>query len=318
MPFDGSGNYSPPGAPTFPAVTGTTITAAYYNSVINDITTALSNCITRDGQGKPSANINWNSKNLTGIAQLTSTTLTTSGVCNFGGDCNVTGNVNVSGALNVTAGATVLHSLALGSALGTSYGGTGTDASAAANGALLIGNGAGFSLATLGAGAGISITNSVGGITIAATGAGGTVTTSFPVTFNNGGAGAASGTTFDGSAAKTISWNSIGARPYNPQLQSVGTSATVTPTFSNDLVRCVGQDRNVTFANPTGTAIEGFGIVIRIKDNGTARTISWGTQYRGIGVTLPTTTVVSKMLYIGMIYNSTDTKWDVISTAQEA
>ena len=33
------------------------------------------------------------------------------------------------------------------------------------------------------------------------------------VTFNNGGSGAASGTTFDGSAAKTISYNTIGAAP---------------------------------------------------------------------------------------------------------
>jgi hypothetical protein len=35
-------------------------------------------------------------------------------------------------------------------------------------------------------------------------------------------------------------------------------------------------------------------------------------------VTLPTTTVISKTLYLGMIYNSTDTKWDVVAVAQEA
>ena len=32
-----------------------------------------------------------------------------------------------------------------------------------------------------------------------------------PITFNNGGSGAASGTTFDGSTARTISYNTIGA-----------------------------------------------------------------------------------------------------------
>lgn len=42
---------------------------------------------------------------------------------------------------------------------------------------------------------------------------GGGGTTTNPVTFNNGGAGAASGTTFDGSAARTISTNTIGAYP---------------------------------------------------------------------------------------------------------
>lgn len=46
-----------------------------------------------------------------------------------------------------------------------------------------------------------------------ALGAGGGGTTTNPVTFNNGGAGAASGTTFDGSVARTISYNTIGAQP---------------------------------------------------------------------------------------------------------
>ena len=52
--------------------------------------------------------------------------------------------------------------------------------------------------------------------------------------------------------------------------------------------------------------------MIRIKDNATAQTIAFGTNYRAIGVTLPTTTVISKTLYLGVIYNSTDAKWDII------
>jgi hypothetical protein len=35
-------------------------------------------------------------------------------------------------------------------------------------------------------------------------------------------------------------------------------------------------------------------------------------------VTLPTTTVISKTLYLGMIFNNADTKWDVVAVAQEA
>lgn len=60
--------------------------------------------------------------------------------------------------------------------LATARGGTGVDASAAVNGALLIGNNTGFSLGTLTPGAGITITNSAGGITISATGGGGSGT----------------------------------------------------------------------------------------------------------------------------------------------
>lgn len=110
----------------------------------------------------------------------------------------------------------------------------------------------------------------------------------------------------------------IGAQARSPAIQSVASAATVTPTFSDDEVIVTAQAVALALANPTGTAIDGLGIVIRIKDNGTARAISYGTEYRAIGVTLPTTTVISKTLYLGMIFNSTDTKWDVVSVAQQA
>jgi hypothetical protein len=118
----------------------------------------------------------------------------------------------------------------------------------------------------------------------------------------------------DGSTA----WTSLAYFVIFPSIQAVTSSATVTPTFANDQVNITAQAAGLTLANPTGTAVPAWGIVIRIKDNGTARSIAYGTQYRAIGVTLPTTTVISKTLYIGMIYNSTDTKWDVIAVAQEA
>lgn len=103
-----------------------------------------------------------------------------------------------------------------------------------------------------------------------------------------------------------------------PAIQSVTSAATVTPTFADDLVRITAQAAALTLANPTGTAIPGLGMVIRIKDNGTAQAISYGTQYRAIGITLPTTTVVGKTTYLAMIFNDTDTKWDVVATGTEA
>lgn len=101
-------------------------------------------------------------------------------------------------------------------------------------------------------------------------------------------------------------------------VQSVTSASTVTPTFANDGVIITAQAAALALANPTGTAQDMWGIVIRIKDNGTARAITYGTQYRAIGVTLPTTTTVSKTTYLGMVYNSADTKWDVVSVGTEA
>ena len=70
---------------------------------------------------------------------------------------------------------------------------------------------------------------------------------------------------------------------------------------------------DATFAVPSGTPINGNKLSIRIKDNGTARALAWNAIYRGIGLTLPTTTVISKTIYLSAIYNSADAKWDVVS-----
>lgn len=72
------------------------------------------------------------------------------------------------------------------------------------------------------------------------------------------------------------------------------------------------------FAAPSGTPVNGNTLLIRIKDNGTARTLAWNSIYRAVGVTLPTTTTASRMLYIGCIYNGTDSKWDVVSVVEQA
>lgn len=72
MPFDGNGIYNPIGPPYFPAVSGTTITSNQYNLQIQDMATALSNCMTRDGQGKPTATIDFNSQKISNLAPAVS------------------------------------------------------------------------------------------------------------------------------------------------------------------------------------------------------------------------------------------------------
>jgi hypothetical protein len=104
----------------------------------------------------------------------------------------------------------------------------------------------------------------------------------------------------------------------NPRVQTVASSATVTPVSTNDIVTITAQAVGLTLANPTGTFVEGQALMIRIKDNGTARTIAFDTNYRAIGITLPTTTVISKTIYLGIIYNSTDGKWDILGLNQQA
>lgn len=109
-----------------------------------------------------------------------------------------------------------------------------------------------------------------------------------------------------------------------PILRSTATAsvATITPTSDTvDQYSVTALAIASTIAAPTGTPIDGQRLTIRIKDNGTAQTLTWTTTsggYRVIGTTLPVTTVAGKTVYIGCIYNSNAVFWDVVSVAQQA
>jgi hypothetical protein len=107
----------------------------------------------------------------------------------------------------------------------------------------------------------------------------------------------------------------------------VSSTASITSPLSwnsdnYDLYAATAQAGALTFNADAGTPTDGRRIMFRIKDNGTARALTFTTgstnSFRAVGVSLPTTTVVSKILYVGCIYNAADSRWDVIATGQEA
>jgi hypothetical protein len=105
-----------------------------------------------------------------------------------------------------------------------------------------------------------------------------------------------------------------------PRVTAAASSATPTPNAdTTDLFSLTAQAAAAAFVNPTGTPSNGQRLTIRIKDNGTARALTWGTAYVAGGVALPATTVLSKILTLGWIYNSDNAlnKWQLISSAQE-
>jgi len=71
MAFNGSGTYNLPAGN--PVTTGTTISSSWANSTLSDIATALTNCVTRDGQSPPTANIPMGNYKLTGLGQASAT-----------------------------------------------------------------------------------------------------------------------------------------------------------------------------------------------------------------------------------------------------
>jgi len=101
----------------------------------------------------------------------------------------------------------------------------------------------------------------------------------------------------------------------------IASSATITPTTNTNQYAVTALAVPATIAIPTGTPVDGQKLVIRIEDNGTAQALTWTTSgvnsYRIVGTTLPTTTVISKILYVGCIYNATESFWDVVAVAQQ-
>lgn len=77
----------------------------------------------------------------------------------------------------------------------------------------------------------------------------------------------------------------------------------------------------LTINADANTPVDGQKAIFRIKDNGTARALTWTTSgaksFRVINTVLPTTTVISKVVYVGCIYNGTDAFWDVVAVAQQ-
>ena len=77
----------------------------------------------------------------------------------------------------------------------------------------------------------------------------------------------------------------------------------------------------LTINADAGTPANGQQTTFRFTDNGTAQALTWTTgtskSFRALGTPLPTTTVASKTLYVGCIYNSTAARWDVVAVAQE-
>jgi hypothetical protein len=106
----------------------------------------------------------------------------------------------------------------------------------------------------------------------------------------------------------------------NPRVTTITSSSTPTPNGDNtDLFTITALAAAATIAAPTGTPVNGQKLMMRIKDNGTAQTLAWNSIYVAGGVALPATTVASKILTLGFMYNTDNglNKWCLIASSQE-
>lgn len=100
-----------------------------------------------------------------------------------------------------------------------------------------------------------------------------------------------------------------------PQVATVTSIATTSINAANtSLYAITAQAVALTIANPTGTPSDGQKLTIRIKDNGTAQTISFGSSFRfGSNSAAPTTTTISKVMYMEFRYDAISSTWDMMN-----
>ncbi len=130
-----------------------------------------------------------------------------------------------------------------------------------------------------------------------------------------------SGTAFAASAtvnaldASNINTGALTGIRVNPRTNTTASSSSITiNSDTTDVYAVTALAANLTVNAPSGTPVNGQRLLLRLKDNGTSRTLTFDSAFRGSGdLPLPTATTISKTQYDLFLWNSTDSKWDLLA-----
>lgn len=106
---------------------------------------------------------------------------------------------------------------------------------------------------------------------------------------------------------------------YAPQYTTATTTATLTPTSSTANRRTpvyynyTAQATAMVVANPTGSWQDMQVLAIKVLDNSTARALSFGANFDFGTATAPTTTTISKRIYMEFMYDGASAKFDYVT-----
>lgn len=101
-----------------------------------------------------------------------------------------------------------------------------------------------------------------------------------------------------------------------PRVVSLADGTAITPTgdTADENIHTNTQVAGTLTVNaPSGTPVDGQKLILRIKSTN-AQTYAWNAIYRGsTDIALPTASTAAKTDYLGFIYNSADSKWDLVA-----
>ena len=109
-------------------------------------------------------------------------------------------------------------------------------------------------------------------------------------------------------------------KPSIPRVLPVVTTLSISP--NTDLYDCIditAQHTDISILNPTGAQVNFQKLIIRIKDDGNIRNITWDTGYASTNVYLPSITFASKIISLGFIYNISNgfNKFQLVALSRE-
>ena len=109
---------------------------------------------------------------------------------------------------------------------------------------------------------------------------------------------------------------------FTPNVYTTSSTSTAVIDVTNiDQYNITSLAADVTFSvTSTVTPDDGQRLLIRIRSDATPRNLTWtdtANQFRTIGISFPTITSASKLVYIGFVYNAVDGYWDLISSLQQ-
>lgn len=125
----------------------------------------------------------------------------------------------------------------------------------------------------------------------------------------------------DGTAATLAGTETLTNKRVKPRITSVVSSATpAINTDACDVVTITALATAITSltTNLTGTPADGELLMIRFKDDGTARAITHGASFVAEGAALLTTTTVGKVSHELFIWDAVKSKWGCISASTES